>query len=84
MKGLFHKVKNGPTRRRYVVSTVRKAENLFETAIFETNLLYLPRRWNRPDFLLETHTPDAAWEAHHRLATRLAREYPGRLFGDYG
>jgi len=28
-KGLFNKVKNLPTRRRFVVSTIKKGEGLF-------------------------------------------------------
>ena len=63
-KGLFNKVKNRPTRRRFVVSTIRKDENLFETAIFEANFFYLPRRWNQPDLAVATSTPDEAWDLH--------------------
>jgi hypothetical protein len=80
MKGLFKKVKNLPTRQRYVVSTIRKAENLFETAIFEANFLYIPRNLRKPVFVLETHTRDEAWDAHFRLAARLTQEYPSRVF----
>jgi len=43
-KGLFNKVKNRPTRRKFVVSTIRKADNLFETAVFSTNFFYLLQR----------------------------------------
>ena len=59
-KGLFNKVKNRPTRRRYVVSTIRKDDHLFETAVFEANFFYLPRRWNQPDLTLSTTTPASA------------------------
>lgn len=83
MKGLFDKVKNRPTRRRYVVSTVCKDGQLFETAIFEANFFYLPRRWHKPDLTVETQTRDAAWEAHYRLTARLAVEYPVRLFEEF-
>jgi hypothetical protein len=34
MKGLFNKVKNRLNHQRFVVSTVRKGEDLFETAVF--------------------------------------------------
>ena len=34
MKGLFNKVKNRQTRQRFVVSTIRKGEDWFETAVF--------------------------------------------------
>ncbi len=83
MKGLFNKVKNLPTRRRYVVSTIRKDEDLFETAVFEVNFFYFPRHLKHPNLVVETHTRDEAWETHHRLAVRLAQEIPERLFGEY-
>jgi hypothetical protein len=35
-----------------VVSTIRKDENLFETAVFEANFFYMPRRRNQPDLVL--------------------------------
>jgi hypothetical protein len=83
MKGLFHKVKNLQTRRRYVVSTIRKAENLFETAVFEANFFYLPRRWSKPEFTVETHNKDDAWDLHFRLIGRLTKEFPAQVFRDY-
>jgi len=82
-KGLFNKVKNRPTRRRFVVSTIRKDENLFETAVFEANFFYLPRRRNQPDLALLTSTPDEAWELHAKLTVRLTHEYPARLIREY-
>jgi len=82
-KGLFHKVKNRPTRRRFVVSTIRKDENLFETAVFEANFFYLPRRRNQPDLALETSTPDEAWELHAKLTVRFTHEFPARLIREY-
>jgi hypothetical protein len=83
MKGLFNKVKNGPTRRRFVVSTIRKGENAFETAVFAANFFYLPRSWSRPELVVPTATKDEAWEIHYRLADRLLREYPVRIFQEY-
>jgi hypothetical protein len=82
-KGLFNKVKNLPTRQRYVVSTIRKDDWLFETAVFEANFLFLPRSLKTPAFVLETRTKDEAWDAHYRLVERLAREYPPRLFQEF-
>jgi DNA-binding MarR family transcriptional regulator len=82
-KGLFNKVKNRPTRRRFVISTIRKGENLFETAVFEANFFFLPRRWNRPDLALLTHTQDEAWDLHNRLTARLTQEFPARLIQEY-
>jgi len=83
MKGLFNKVKNLPTRRRYVVSTIRRAEDLFETAVFEANFFFLPRRWSKPELTVGTHSRDEAWDLHFRLMARLANEFPGQVFQEY-
>ncbi len=83
MKGLFNKVKNLPARRRYVISTIKKGENLFETAVFEANFFYLPRHLSSPDLAVETHTKDEAWDLHFRLTTRLKAEYPAQVFREY-
>jgi len=83
MKGLFNKIKNQPTRRRFVVSTIRKGENAFETAIFEANFFYLPRSWSRPALVLTAASKDEAWDLHHLLTSRLTKEYPLRVFQDY-
>jgi hypothetical protein len=82
-KGLFNKVKNRPTRRRFVVSTIRKDENLFETAIFEANFFYLPRRWHQPELALATSTPEEASILHYRLTARFTQEHPLRLLQEY-
>jgi len=82
-KGLFNKVKNRPTRRRFVVSTIRKDETLFETAIFEANFFYLPRRWNQPEFTVTSSTPDEAWKLHAKLTVRLTQEIPTRIIQEY-
>ncbi|MBI4644448.1 MAG: hypothetical protein HY790_12520 [Deltaproteobacteria bacterium] len=83
MKGLFNKVKNLPTRRRFVVSTIRKGENAFETAIFEANFFYLPRSWSRPALVVATATQDEAWDTHYQLTARLTKEYPLRIIQEY-
>jgi hypothetical protein len=83
MKGLFNKVKNLPTRRRFVVSTIRTGQDLFETAVFEANFCYLPRRWSQPNLALKTHSVNEAWELHYLLTARLTREYPDHLFREY-
>jgi len=82
-KGLFNKVKNRPTRRRFVVSTIRKNENLYETAIYEANFFYLPRRWDQPEFTVATSTPDEAWALHAKLTVRFTHEFPARLIREY-
>lgn len=82
-KGLFNKVKNQPTRRRFVVSTIRKGDDLFETAVFAANFFYLPRHLSKPDLALESRSQDDAWDLHQQIAARLAKEYPGKLFEEY-
>ncbi len=83
MKGLFNKVKNLPTRRRYVISTIRKDNGRFETAVFAANFFYLPRSWSKPDLTVETYTRDEAWDLHFRLTVRLAKEVPVQVFQEY-
>ncbi len=80
MKGLFNKVKNRPTRRRYVVSTIMKGEGEFEIAVFEANFFYLPRSLKHPALVLATGSREEAWDLHFRVAARLALEYPPHLF----
>ncbi len=83
MKGLFNKVKNQPTRRRFVISTIRKAQDRFETAVFEANFFYLPRSWSRPSLAVQTQSVKEAWSLHYLLTARLTREYPDKLFREY-
>ncbi len=80
MKGLFNKVKNRLTRRRFVVSTIKKGEGVFETAVFEATFFYFPKHLSRPDLAKVTHTKDEAWDFHYRMVARLATEYPQHLF----
>jgi hypothetical protein len=81
--GLFNKVRNRPTRRRFVISTIKKGEGLFETTVFEANFFYLPRSWSKPALAVESRAKDEAWDLHHSLAERLAGEYPARLFEEF-
>lgn len=83
MKGLFNKVLNKTTRQRYVVSTIRKGEACFETAVFEATFFYFPKRLSHPALTVETRTRDDAWTLHYRLVARLASEYPPKLFEEY-
>lgn len=83
MKGLFNRIKNLPTRQRFVVSTIRKDDNAFETAVFEANLFYLPRSWSRPALVVVSATKDEAWDIHYLLTSRLAKEHPGRILQEY-
>jgi hypothetical protein len=81
-KGLFNKVKNKPTRRKFLVSTIRKGD-VFETGVFVANFFYLPRRLSQPDLALETHSQEEAWELHYKLTVRLTAEHPMRVMQDY-
>jgi hypothetical protein len=82
-KGLFNKVKNKPTRRRFLVSTIRKGENVFETGVFVANLFYIPRHLSQPDLTMVTRSQDEAWELHYKLTVRLTEEHPIRVMQDY-
>ena len=82
-KGLFNKVKNTPTRRKFVVSTIRKGDDVFETGVFVANFFYIPRRLSQPDLAVVTHSQDEAWELHYKLTVRLTKEHPIRVMQDY-
>ena len=75
-------MKNRLTRQRYLVSTIRQGENLFEIAVFEATFLH-PRSLSKPTLALKTDSRDEAWDLHHRLAARLTVECPARLFQEY-
>lgn len=66
-----------------MVSTIRKEDDLFETAVFEANFFYLPRSWSHPDLAIQTATRDEAWELHYRLMARFTQEHPLRLLQEY-
>ncbi|MEJ2068884.1 MAG: hypothetical protein P8X65_03210 [Syntrophobacterales bacterium] len=83
MKGLFNKVKNRYTRQRFVVSTIRKGEDVFETAVFTATLLYFPKSLSKPDLTVKTQTRDEAWDMHYEITSRLTQEYPARLFQEF-
>lgn len=83
MRGLFNKVRNRQTRQRFVVSTIRKGENLFETAVFAATWLYIPKSLSKPELAVESHSKDEAWDLHYRITARLLVEYPPRLFQEY-
>ncbi|MFP3867412.1 MAG: hypothetical protein ACLFUU_04505 [Desulfobacteraceae bacterium] len=83
MAGLFKKIKNRPTGQRYVISTIRKSADLFETAIFAANFLYLPRSLKHPELIIHSADLREACQTHERLAQRLIVELPGHIFQDY-
>ncbi len=80
MQGLFNRIKNRTTGQRFVVSTIRKGDNLFETAVFTATFLYFPRSLSRPELTIRTRSKDEAWDTHYRLTARLTTEIPARLF----
>jgi hypothetical protein len=83
MKGLFNKVKNRNTRQRFVVSTIRQGENLFETAVFAATLWYFPKSLANPEMMVQTHSKDEAWNMHYLITDRLTTEFPARLFQEF-
>jgi hypothetical protein len=83
MKGLFNKVRNKATRQRYVISSIRKGNGLFETAVFEATFFYFPKRLSSPALAIETSTREEAWTLHYNLVARLTTEYPPQLFQEY-
>jgi hypothetical protein len=83
MKGLFNKVKNRQTHQRFVVSTIRKGEELFETAVFAATWWYVPKSLKKPDMIVHTQTQEEAWDTHYEITARLTQEYPARLFQEF-
>jgi len=83
MKGLFNKVKNRYTRQRFVVSTIRKGEDHFETAVFTATFFYFPKFLSNPDLTVKTQTQEEAWDMHYQITSRLTLEYPARLFQEF-
>ncbi|MBM4288499.1 MAG: hypothetical protein FJ135_10210 [Deltaproteobacteria bacterium] len=82
MAGLFNRVRNKLTGRRYLISTIRKEDGAFETAVFPANFLYLPQgfRLSNPCLVRQSREPAEADELHRTLSQRLQTDYPERLF----
>lgn len=85
MAGLFNKVRNKPTGRRFLISTIKRDDQTFETAVFRANFLYLPQgfRLTNPCLVKQTGDAQEADALHQTLSIRLAEEYPERLFQEY-
>jgi hypothetical protein len=83
--GLFNRIRNKQTRRRYLVSTVRQEDHTYETAVFAANFLYLPcgLTLKNPLLLVQCSSHEEADKLHHTLTKRLQQEYPPRVFQDY-
>jgi hypothetical protein len=85
MAGLFNRVRNSMTGRRFLISTIKKDDASFETAVFQANFLYLPRglRLTNPCLVLQSHASEEADQLHRSLAQRLQTDFPERLFQEY-
>ncbi|AEB10701.1 hypothetical protein [Desulfobacca acetoxidans] len=85
MAGLFNRVRNRQTGRRYLISTIKKDATTFETAVFAANFFYLPQglRLKNPCLVKCCQDPEEANLLHKTLTQRLKVEYPGRVFQDY-
>lgn len=85
MAGLFNRVRNSMTGRRFLISTIKKDDATFETAVFPANFLYLPRglRLTNPCLVKCCRAPEEADELHQSLTQRLQSEFPERLFQEY-
>jgi hypothetical protein len=82
-KGLFNRVKNKATRRKFLISTIRKGDDAFETGVFVANFFYIPRHLSQPDLAVETQSWDEAFTLHYKLTVRLTEEHPMRVMQDY-
>jgi c-di-GMP-related signal transduction protein len=85
MAGLFHKIKNRPTGRRFLVSTIKKDDNTYETAVFPANFFYLPQGFKlaNPSLVRKSRDPQESEQIHHSLSERLKTEFPERLFQEF-
>jgi hypothetical protein len=83
--GLFNRIRNKQTRRRFLISTIRKDGHTFETAVFAANFLYLPYGFTlkNPLLLVQCSSHEEADKIHHTLTKRLQKEYPPRVFQEY-
>ena len=85
MAGLFNKVRNKPTGRRFLISTIKRDDQTFETAVFRANIFFLPQgfRLSNPCLVKLSQDPEAADKLHHALSERLKTEFPERLFQEF-
>ena len=85
MAGLFNKVKNKLTGKRFLVSTIKKDDNSYETAVFPANFFYLPQglKLTNPSFIKQSLDPEEAERLHQTLSQRLQTEFPERLLQEF-
>jgi hypothetical protein len=85
MAGLFDKVKNKLTSKRFLVSTIKKDDNTYETAVFPANFFYLPQgfKLTNPRLVKPSRDPEEAERIHRSLSQRLQTEFPESLFQEF-
>jgi hypothetical protein len=85
MAGLFNRVRNKLTGRRFLISAIKIDDTTFEIAVFPANFFYLPQglKLKNPCFLRQTQDPEEADRIHQGLSQRLLTELPERLFQEY-
>ena len=85
MAGLFHRVKNKLTGKRFLISTIKKDDNTYETAVFPANFFYLPQglKLANPSLVKPSQNPEEADWIHRTLSQRLQMEFPERLFQEF-
>lgn len=85
MAGLFNRVRNKLTGKRFLISTIKKDDATFETAVFRANLFFLPQgfKLTNPCLVRQSHDHEEADGLHQTLAQRLLTEYPENLFQEY-
>jgi hypothetical protein len=85
MAGMFNRVRNKLTGKRFLISTIKKDDATFETAVFPANFVYLPQgfRLSNPCLVKQTRDPEEAERLHQSLSQGLQTEFPERLFQDY-
>ena len=87
MAGLFNKVKNKLTGKRFLVSTIKKDDNTYETAVFPANFFYLPQgfKLTNPSLVKQSRDPEEAERLHRNLeptpANRVSRTITSGIFG---
>ncbi len=86
MTGLFNRVRNRLTGARFLISTIKKDEQTFETAVFRANFFYLPQGLNlrHPCLVYQCQDPAEADRFHAVITRRLQEEYPARIFQEFG
>jgi hypothetical protein len=85
MAGLFKRVRNKMTGKRFLISTIKKDDTTYETAVFPANFFYLPQglKLSNPFLVIQTRDPEESEQIHHSLSQRLLTEFPERLFQEY-